>query len=67
MKMTKPVRKKMDGKVFVSRQSWHFLYTDNIIKVLFPTLYIDLACKQLCFAPGERFKLRNEKNVGGDT
>ena len=35
----------MEGKVFSSPQSSHFLFVSNITQVLFPTLYLDLACK----------------------
>ena len=31
-----------------------------IWKVLFPILYLDLACKQLCFPPGKAVNRRNE-------
>ena len=42
----------MDGKVFIPRQSRHlFPLINNMIKVLFPCLYFDPACKQLCFPP----------------
>ena len=33
---TRSTREEMDGKVFSSRQSWHFLFIYNIIRVLFP-------------------------------
>ena len=56
MQMTRPVRKKMEGKVFISRQSRHFVFVDNIFKVLFATLSPDLVCKKLCFPPRKKYK-----------
>ena len=56
MEMTRPVRKKMEGKWFISRESRHLFFVDYIIKVLFPALYFDLACKQLLFPPGKGCK-----------
>ena len=32
---TRPMRWEMDGNVFISRQSWHFSFIANLIKVLF--------------------------------
>ena len=34
MKKTRPVKGDMNGKVFISRQSWHFFYVNSMIKVL---------------------------------
>ena len=45
MENTRPMREEMDGKVFISRQTWHFSFADNMIKVFIPTSYLDLACK----------------------
>ena len=56
METTQLLRKEMEGKVFLSRQSRHLSFVGNIIKVLFPTLYLDLACKQLCFLPRKGYK-----------
>ena len=30
------MKEKMDGEVFISRQSWHFPFVDKMIRVLFP-------------------------------
>ena len=46
--------KEMDGKLPISRQSRHFWFVNNLIEVLLPTLYIDLACKQFCFPQREK-------------
>ena len=37
MEKTRYVKEEMDGEVFISRQSQHFLFTDNLIKVLYLT------------------------------
>ena len=47
---------KMDEKVFISRQSWPFPFVVDIIKVIFPILYLDLACKQISFSSRKRYK-----------
>ena len=54
--MTRPVKKEMDGKVFISCQSRQFFFVDNILKVLSLTLYLELACKQLCFPTRIKYK-----------
>ena len=44
MEITRPVRKRMEGKIFIFRQSWHFLFVDDILKKLFPNLHLHLVC-----------------------
>ena len=56
MEKTRFVREEMEGKVFISRQSRHISFVIIMIGVLFPTLYLDLACKQLCFPPRKKYK-----------
>ena len=53
---TRSVKEEMEGNLFISRQSRHISFVIIMIKVLFPTLYLYLACKQLCFSPGKRYK-----------
>ena len=36
MENTRSMKEEMDGEVFFASQSWHFSFTDNIIKVLLP-------------------------------
>ena len=36
MEKMRPIWEKMDGKVFISRQSRHFFFIVDMIKVLFP-------------------------------
>ena len=56
MEKTRSVKEEMEGKLFISRQSRHIFFEIIMIKVLFPTLYLYLACKQLCFPPRKRYK-----------
>ena len=57
MERTQSVRGEMDGKVFNSRQSRHSFFFDKYYdQNTFPYLYLDLACKQLCFPAKERYK-----------
>ena len=56
MEKTRSVKEEMEGKLFISRQSRHIFFVMIMIKVLFPTLYLYLACKQLCFPPRKRYK-----------
>ena len=46
MEKMRPMGEEMDEEVFNSHQSRHFFFVDNIIKVLFPSLYLELAFKQ---------------------
>ena len=56
MEKTRSVKDEMEGKVFVSRQSRYIFFVVIMIKVLFPTLYLYLACKQLCFPSRKSYK-----------
>ena len=56
MEKTRSVKEEMEGNVFISRQSRHNFFVIIMIKVLFPTLYLYLVCKQLCFPPRKRYK-----------
>ena len=56
MEKTRSVKEEMEGNVFISRQSRHIFFVTIMIKVLFPTLYLYLACKQICFPPSKRYK-----------
>ena len=51
----------MEGKLFSSHQSGRF-FVDDMIKVLFPTLYLDLACNYLCFPPSKKYKEQKRKS-----
>ena len=56
MEKTRSVKEEMEGELFISRQSRHLSFVIIMIKVLFPTLYLYLACKQLRFPPRKRYK-----------
>ena len=56
MDKTRSVKEEMKVKLFISRQSRHISFVIIMIKVLFPTLYLYLACKQLRFPPRKRYK-----------
>ena len=56
MEKTRCVEEEMDEKMFISRQSRHVFFVIIMIKVLCPTLYFDLACKQFCFPPRKCYK-----------
>ena len=56
MEKTRSEKEKMDGEVFFSARVGIFPFIDNMIKVYFPYLYLDLACKQLCFPPRKKYK-----------
>ena len=53
---TQSVKDEMEGKLFISRQSRHISFVIIMIRVLFPSLYLYLACKQLCFPPRKTYK-----------
>ena len=46
--------------LFISRQSRHFSLWYYNSWSTFPYLYLDLACKQICFPPGKGINRRNE-------
>ena len=56
MKKTRSGKENMDGEVFISRQNRHISFVIIMIKVIFPTLYLDLVCKPLCFPPTRTYK-----------
>ena len=56
METTRSVKEEMEGKLFISRQSPHISFVNIMVKVIFPTLYLYLACKQLCFPPRKKYK-----------
>ena len=60
MENAQPTREEMDWKLFISSQSRHCHIDSVIYKSTFPYLYLDLACKKLCFPPGKGKDRRNE-------
>ena len=65
MEMARPARKKMHGKLYISARVGSFS-VDNVIKVPFPTLYHDLASKQLCFRQGKGIHRGKESTRKGN-
>ena len=52
MEKARPMREEMDGKVVYFPPESAFLSFDAVPLVsTFPYLYLDLACKKLCFPP----------------
>ena len=56
MEKTRSKKEEMEGNLFIFHQSRHISFVIIMIKVLFPTLYLHLACKQFCFQPGKKYK-----------
>ena len=56
MEITQSFKEGMDEEVFISHRSRNNSFVIIIVKVVFPTLNLDLAGKQLCFPPSERYK-----------
>ena len=50
--------------LFISRESRHFILSCYTLESTFPYLYLDLACKQLCFPPGKGVNRRKESTKG---
>ena len=60
MEKARPIREEMDGKVvYFPPESAFWLRCSNL-QSTFSSLYLDLACNQLCFPPGEGINRRNE-------
>ena len=51
-------------KLFISRRVGIFIFDVILLDSTFPYLYLDLACKQLCFPPGKGIKTRIESTIG---
>ena len=60
MEKTGFAKEEMEGLVFISRQSRHISFVIIMIKVLFPTLYLYMACKQL-FPAKEKLQIGEMK------
>ena len=60
---TRSKKEEMDGEVFISRQIRHFSFYGQYDWSTFPYLYLDLLCKQLCFAPRKNMNRRNESTI----
>ena len=61
MEKARPMMEEMDGKVVFFPARVGFSNVDvTLLDSTFPYLYLDLACKQLCFPPGKGINRRNE-------
>ena len=58
---TRAMREEMEGKVSNSRQNRHFYFVDDMIKVLFQTLYFDFSCKTIMFPAKKKVSLGETK------
>ena len=55
MEKTRSMKEKTNREVYIYRQSRHFSFISDMNKT-FLYLYLDLACKQLCFPPRKKYK-----------
>ena len=60
MEKARSMRKEMDGKAVYFPPCRHFDFDAVFYKSTSLYLYIDLACKQLCFPPGKGIDRKNE-------
>ena len=56
-------KEEMDGEVFISRQSWHFPFINNMIKVLFPTFTVIWRVNNYVSRQGKCINTRNESTI----
>ena len=64
MYKARPMREEMDGKVdFFPARVGIFIVDSMLLDSTFPYLYLDLACKQLCFPPGKSINRRNKSTI----
>ena len=57
---TRSIKEEMDREVFVSRQSWHFSFIDNMIKVLVPIRTLKSLVNNYASRQGKGINRRNE-------
>ena len=60
MERTRSMKEELDGGVFISRQSRHFSFIDNMIKVLFPIFTLNWRVNNYFSRQGEGINMRNE-------
>ena len=63
MEKARPMREEMDGKVVYFPPESALLPLIILFDSTCPYLYLDLACKQLCFPPGKGMNRRNESTT----
>ena len=52
-----------DGELFISRQSWHFSFKHNMIKVIFPFLTLNWRVNNYVSRQGKGINRRNESTI----
>ena len=60
MENSRPLKEETDGKVFTSRQSRHFCFVINMIKVFFPICTLTLLVNNFVSRQGKGINRRNE-------
>ena len=60
---TRSMKEEMDGEVFISRQSWHFSFIDNMIKVLFPIFTLIWRVNNYVSRQGKGINRRNKSTI----
>ena len=63
MEVTRYMEEEMDGKVFVSRQSWHFSSVNNMVKVLLPICTLNWRVDIYDSRQGNGLYSRNESTI----
>ena len=63
MEKTRSMTEEMEGEVFVSHQSWHFPFIDNMNEVLFPTCTLNWRVNNYVPRQGKGLNRRNESNI----
>ena len=63
MEKTRSMKEEMDGEVFISHQSWHFSFLDNMIKVLFPIRTLNWRVNNYVSCQGKGINRRNESTI----
>ena len=54
------MKEEMDGEVFISRQSWRFLFVDNMIKEFFPICTLNWRVNNYVSRQGKAITRKNE-------
>ena len=63
MEKTRCMKERMDGKLFIFRQSRHFSFKDNIIKVLFPMCTLKWRVNKYFLRQGKSINRRNQSTT----
>ena len=63
MEKTRSMKEEMDGEVFISRQSRHFAFIDNMIKVFFPICTLKWYVNNYASHKGKFINRRNESTT----